>query len=400
MSAASSTYAQAFANLPAELRETRREAWQRFEQLGFPTRKQEDWKYTDLSALSAANYAIDAQASFDAVSPALSGWDALRFVNGRRETGHETGEAAAPRAKLVDDGVSALNAALVRDGLDLRIGRNQRRAPLLLTLANGGAGMSHLRHRLHLESGAEATVLLDLRSDGSEALSTSVFEIELEANARLRLLRIQDLGDKSTDLTRTEVHVQRDAHFDYVGLDLGGALVRHDLNVFLEGPGAATDVHGVFAPGGRSHFDTHTRIHHVSPHTTSRETFRGLVRDKANAVFNGKIVVHKDAQKTDSEQNVATLLLAPGAQINAKPELEIYADDVKCAHGATCGQLDEMAVYYLRSRGLDVETARNVLLYTFAHTVLSQVSDEQARLEMQRRLLTRLPGAQSLDDLA
>lgn len=395
MSAASSTYAQAFANLPAELRETRREAWRRFEQLGFPTRKQEDWKYTDLSALSAANYALDASA-FDAPSPALPGWDALRFINGRRENG----EAAVPNARLVDDGVSALNAALVRDGLDLCIGRNQQNKPLLLTLANGGAGMSHLRHRLHLESGAEATVLLDLRSDGSEALSTSVFEIELEANARLRLLRIQDLGDKSTDLTRTEVHVQRDAHFDYVGLDLGGALVRHDLNVFLDGPGAATNVHGVFAPGGRSHLDTHTRIHHVSPHTTSRETFRGLVRDKANAVFNGKIVVHKDAQKTDSEQHVATLLLAPGAQINAKPELEIYADDVKCAHGATCGQLDEMAVYYLRSRGLDVETARNVLLYTFAHTVLSQVGDEQARGEMQRRLLSRLPGAQSLDELA
>lgn len=396
MSAASSPYAQAFAKLPAELRDSRREAWQRFEQLGFPTRKQEDWKYTDLSALNSANYALEASASFAAASPALNGWDALRFINGHRESG----QASAPSATLVDDSVSALNAALVRDGLDLRIGRNQQNKPLLLTLANGGGGMSHLRHRLHLESGAEATVLLDLRSDGSDALSTSVFEIELEANARLRLLRIQDLGDKSTDLTRTEVHVQRDAHFDYVGLDLGGSLVRHDLNVFLDGPGAATDVHGVFAPGGRSRFDTHTRIHHVAPHTTSREIFRGLVRDKANAVFNGKIVVHKDAQKTDSEQNVATLLLAPGAQINAKPELEIYADDVKCAHGATCGQLDEMAVYYLRSRGLDMETARNVLLYTFAHSVLSHVGDEQARNEMQRRLLTRLPGAQSLDELA
>jgi len=398
VSAATITYAQAFERLPADLREARREAWQRFEQLGFPTRKQEDWKYTDLSALNAANYALEASTSFDAASPspALSGWDALRFINGRRENG----EAAPPSAKLIDDSVSALNAALVRDGLDLRIGRNQQSKPLLLTLASGSAGMSHLRHRLHLESGAEATVLLDLRSDGSESLSTSVFEIELEANSKLRLLRIQDLGDKNTDLTRTEVHVQRDAHFDYVGLDLGGALVRHDLNVFLDGPGAATNVHGVFAPGGRSHFDTHTRIHHVAPHTTSREIFRGLVRDKANAVFNGKIVVHKDAQKTDSEQNVATLLLAPGAQINAKPELEIYADDVKCAHGATCGQLDEMAVYYLRSRGLDVETARNVLLYTFAHTVLSQVSDEQARNEMQRRLLSRLPGARSLEDLA
>ncbi len=394
MSSAASTYAQAFERLPANLRSARHEAWQRFEHEGFPTRRQEDWKYTDLSALAAAHFALDGTA-FDAPSPVLPGWDALRFVNGLRDHG----DASAPAAQLVDDSVTALNAALVRDGLDLRITRNQQSKPLLLSLGSG-AGMSHLRHRLHLEPGAEATVLLDLRSEGGDALSTSVFEIQLEANSRLHLLRIQDLGTAATDLTRTEVHVQRDAHFDYVGLDLGGALVRHDLNVFLDAPGASTDVHGVFAPGGRSHFDTHTRIHHVTPHTTSRETFRGLIRDKAHAVFNGKIVVHKDAQKTDSEQNVASLLLSPGAQVNAKPELEIYADDVKCAHGATCGQLDDMAVYYLRSRGLDRETARNVLLYTFAHDVLAHVGNQDARREMQRRLLTRLPGAQSLEDLA
>jgi Fe-S cluster assembly protein SufD len=393
VSAVGTAYAQAFAALPPAQREQRHTAWQRFQAVGFPTTREEDWRYTDLASLNDANFS-DAVAQAKA-KPTLAGWQGLHFINGRRLHG----AAAAPQAEVVDNGVCALNAALVSDGLDLSFARNTRSDPMHVVIQTTGACMSHLRHRVRLEAGAEATLLIESASDGAAALSTGVFEIELQANSRLTLLRLQDLGSAATELFRTEVRVDRDAQFDYVGVDLGGALVRHDLNVFLNGAGAGTRLDGVFAPGERGHCDTHTRIHHVSPHTTSRETYRGLVRDKAHAVFNGKIVVEKGAQKTDSEQSVASLLLSPGAQINAKPELEIYADDVRCAHGATCGQLDDTAIYYLRSRGLDRQAARNLLLYTFVHPIFAAVSDTAARAHLQKSLLARLDGGEGLREL-
>lgn len=392
MSAAA--YLDAWKRLPEPLRAARAGAWERFATLGFPSKREEDWRYTDLSALNDARFADEIAATTEAAKT-LAGWQSLVFVNGVRQSGG----ARAPEAQLADDGITALNAALTRDGLDLHVARNQKAEPLhLLSLHSGGA-MSHLRHRIRLEAGSEATLLIDTRGDDSATLATGVLEIDIGANARLRLLRVQDGGSASTDLFRNQIRVARDAHLEYVGLDLGGALVRHDLNVQLAEPGAWAEVHGVFAPNGRTHVDTHTRILHQAPHTTSREVFRGLVADRAHAVFNGRIVVEKGAQKTDSDQNLASLLLSPGAEINAKPELEIYADDVKCAHGATCGQLDEMALYYLRSRGLDADTARNLLLFAFAHEVLARVGDDGARREMEGRLAARLPGSPAYEGL-
>ncbi|MDB5971825.1 MAG: Fe-S cluster assembly protein SufD [Hydrocarboniphaga sp.] len=391
MSAAS--YQKAWDQLPETLRVARAGAWKQFVAKGFPSKREEDWRYTDLSALNDARFAEATETSI--VATTLQNWQSLVFANGQRQNG----EVRAFETPLADDGITALNAALTRDGLDLRVARKQKAEPLHLLCLNSAAAMTHLRHRVVLEAGSEATLLIDTRGDDSATLATGVLEVEIGANARLRLLRIQDGGQASTDLFRSQIRVGRDARLEYVGLDLGGALVRHDLNVQLCEPGAYAEVHGVFAPGGSTHVDTHTRILHQAPHTTSREVFRGLVADRAHAVFNGRIVVEKAAQKTDSEQKLASLLLSPGAEINAKPELEIYADDVKCAHGATCGQLDEMALYYLRSRGLDSDTARNLLLFAFAHEVLAKVGAEDARREMERRLANRLPGSTAYEDL-
>lgn len=390
---AAAAYEKAWAQLPESLREARAGAWEQFSNKGFPSKREEDWRYTDLSALNDASFADAAPVPADGKT--LENWQRLVFVNGRRQTG----EARAFETQLSDDGITALNAALTRDGLDLHLARHQKSEPLHLLSLSGGGVMSHLRHRVVLEAGSDATLLIDTRGDDSATLATGVLEVEIGANARLRLLRIQDAGKSATDLFRSQIRVGRDAHLEYVGLDLGGSLVRHDLNVQLVAPGASAQVHGVFAPGGSTHVDTHTRILHQAPHTSSREVFRGLVADRAHAVFNGRIVVEKAAQKTDSEQSLASLLLSPGAEINAKPELEIYADDVKCAHGATCGQLDEMALYYLRSRGLDADTARNLLLFAFAHEVLARVAADDARREMERRLASRLPGSAQYEGL-
>ena len=386
-------YRAAFAALPAALRNARAATWQRFEQTGFPSRRIEDWHYTDLSALATRQFNTT-----DTAAPqldSLPGLNSQRFINGQRSDG----SAMEPATALADDGVTLLNAALVRDGLDWTVSGRTPQALHLIQWTGGGARMAHLRHRIRVARNAEATLLLDVRGDDADSLATTVTEIELEPNARLQLIRIQEAGTRATDLARTEVRVQRDAQLRSIGLDLGGAVARHDLNVLLAEPGASCEVHGVFAPSGSTHTDTHTRIVHAASHGTSREIYRGIVMDAAHAVFNGRIEVRPGAQKTDSEQNVASLLLSPRAQVNAKPELEIHADDVRCAHGATCGSLDETAIYYLRSRGLDREAARNLLLFTFAHEVMGQITDEALRRAVERRLLARLPGGLTLEEL-
>lgn len=240
-------------------------------------------------------------------------------------------------------------------------------------------GASLLTHRIALAANQEATLVLHEVGGDERSLAMHNLEIELAANAALTLYRIQQPGAGASLISRLDARVGRDARFTCVGLYAGGALTRNDLNISLDAPGAQAELHGVLAPAGGEHLDVHTRLDHRAPHGTSRETFRCLVPAKARAVFNGKVIVHANAQKTDSEQHVDSLLLAPGAEVNAKPELQIDADDVKCAHGATCGQLDEDALYYLRTRGLDLASARKLLLHTFAHGILQRIAFEPAR---------------------
>lgn len=392
------SYRRAFQALSPELQSQRAAAWAHFEATGLPSRKLEEWHYTDLSALNEAEFVPAAASASYSAPAAVPGADTVQFDNGRRVQ-------AAPAQSLprvFDDAVTALNAALATDGLDWTVAAGETAPPLHLLMSYTGgtaSGMSHLRHQIRIGRGAQASLLMQTLGDDAEALATVVTEIEVEAGGRLDIVRLQNAGGAATELARTDIRLARDASLHYVGLDVGGALTRHDLNVQLAEAGASVELHGVFAPGGGTHADTHTRIIHAAPHCTSREVFRGLVMDRARAVFNGKIVVKPGAQKTDSEQSIASLLLSEKAQVNAKPELEIFADDVKCAHGATCGRLDEMAVYYLRSRGLDLTTARNLLLFTFASEVLHRISWAAAREAAEALLRTRLPNAPELEAL-
>ena len=259
-------------------------------------------------------------------------------------------------------------------------------------------GARLLTHRIVLQPGQEATLVLHEVGGDAASLALHNLEVDLPAGARLRLYRIQQPGRASL-ISRLDASLARDAFFECTGLYAGGALVRNDINVALDAPGAHTELHGVLVPGAGEHLDVHTRIEHRAPHGRSREAFRCIVPAKARAIFNGKVLVRPGAVKTDSEQHVDSLLLAPGAEVNAKPELEIYADDVKCAHGATCGQLDEDAIYYLRTRGLELASARNVLLYTFAREILARIGLAPARQLAEQALLARLPGAASLGEL-
>lgn len=290
-----------------------------------PDTRHEDWRYTDLAPLKARAWT----------------------------------EAAPQAVAIAFDGEQPLTRVVPLGGRD------------------GVAAL--LTHRIALRRNQQATLVLHETGDGAAFLALHNLEIDLADNAALTLYRIQQPGAKTSLISRLDARLARDARFTCIGLYAGGALVRNDLNVSLDAPGARAELHGVLAPAAGEHLDVHTRLDHRAPHGTSRETFRCLVPAKARAIFNGKVLVHAGAQKTDSEQHVDSLLLAPGAEVNAKPELEIYADDVKCAHGATCGQLDENALYYLRTRGLDLATARGVLLRTFAQAVLQQIAHEPAR---------------------
>lgn len=358
-------FRSAFEALPEVARTpARRAALDAFLAQGLPSTTQEGWRYTDLTPLAAL-----------------------------------PSEALCPDAEAVQmdvdrfaDSLDALNRAFAAGGLDRVVAAGTRLQEPLRP-----EHRAHQRHRLRLERGSEATLILN--TSGDTPFQTVFADIDLKAGSRLHLIRVSDAGAEAHRLTRVKLRIARDATADVVCIDLGGKLSRHDLHVELAEAGAAVHLHGLFAPTGSGHVDNHTWIEHCAPHCLSRQSFRGIARDRARGVFNGMIRVHKDAQKTDSEQRVASLILSPGAEIDAKPELEIYADDVKCAHGATFGQLDEQALFYLRSRGVPQALARTLLIFTFAHEVLRHVRPDDVRARVTRRLLRQLPGGEQMEAL-
>jgi Fe-S cluster assembly protein SufD len=360
------TLAPVFEALPETLRHQRAPLWARAIAGGLPGPKEERWRYTSLAKrLDESLRPAASEAAAPAIKP-LDGARLLAFANGVADRIPER-FLGTGIAHVIHDGPDVLNAALASGGLNLDLPAGTRQAPIhLRTWAGGAPGTSvHLRHHIRLADNAHAAVFWDDQCDDACGLLTQTLEIELGRNARLTLVRLQRHGDGSTALTRTHARLQRDARFHYTGYEAGRGLQRHDLVTELLASGAEVHLRGAFAPYGQGHADSFTVVEHAAPHTRSRLDFRGLAMDRARGIFNGRVHVHKDAQKTDSEQHLGTLLLSSKAQINAKPELEIYADDVKCAHGATAGQIDEDALHYMRSRGIPLATARALLIGGF-----------------------------------
>ncbi|MGH8456381.1 MAG: Fe-S cluster assembly protein SufD [Stenotrophobium sp.] len=380
-------FAQFSADLPAAARKALEQNLQRFLAQGLPHRKMEDWRYTDLSALASRAFALPAPATPDLSAYALAKTELHSFING--------GNGAITAIPVDGSSVVSLNAAFGRTGLNLHLAANQKTAQPVHVLTHVDSAqpvMAHLRHRIRLDENAEATVILHHGGRG-EYLTTQVTEIELAAGARLTLYRVQDESAGSTHLAQTDVRMGRESRLKFVNVDLGSGLARQDFNVNLAEPGAEAGLYGLYAPSGKAHVDNHTRVHHQAPRCTSREFFRGVIGGSSRAVFNGKVVVHEGAIKTDSETRVANLLLSKTAEVYAKPDLEIYNDDVKCAHGATFGQLDEDALYYLRARGLDKNTASAMLTQAFAQEVLNHIRHDALHEYVTQRFLERLPSS-------
>ncbi|GAB3683517.1 Fe-S cluster assembly protein SufD [Salinisphaera aquimarina] len=404
-----------------------------FAEAGFPDTRIEDWKYTSLRALEKRRFEISDDAG-DLAAHALdeflpSGLDAYRIVivdghfNPRLSDLDElpegvTVQSFAAYLNADDDArvkaeeiteqpgsLSAMNAAFATDGAYVEIAANTVVAkPLhVITLASGGHEdrMAQVRHRFVMNQSSEATVIEHYVGLGDKPYFTNVVtEAVMRQNAQLTRCRVQQESTRGYHVASFFAHQTRDSRVINHGFDLGGRLARTDTNTRLIEENAEIHLYGVYAPTGRQHMDNHTRVDHDTQHSVSREIYKGVLADYGRGVFNGKIIIHKHAQKTDSEQSCDALLLSDKAEVDAKPELEIYADDVTAAHGSTVGQLDETAVFYLRSRGVNESGARAILTYSFANALVQKVGIEPVERFVEAALLAKLPGGENYADLA
>lgn len=380
----------------------RASAFAHFAGLGFPGERDEAWKYTSLRRLANRRFVVAAPGvghSSAVVAPSLADHRVL-MLNG--EVAPDESRTASPPAGLrvrtlaeaIGDGeaqgallrvaadggtgrFTALNSALCPDALVIDVEAGARATPALQVtlLASGAAGqMSHPRIRIRAAAGSEARIVLHHSGDDSTERFVNAFvDIEIEPDAVLHLYRLQSQGAKAFQIERIDATVGQRGLLVVHDAQLGGSLARLDLHARLAAPGAAAELTGLFLADGSRHLDTHVRVDHLAPGTRSLQDYRGIAAGRGRAVFNGKAVVHAGAQKSNARQSSRNLLLTPGAEIDTKPELEIYADDVQCSHGATTGQLDPAAVFYLRSRGLSADEARSTLTRAFVASVLSRI---------------------------
>jgi Fe-S cluster assembly protein SufD len=398
-----------------------------FNATGFPTRRLEAWKYTDLKPLADADFQLlpaepgnaareALRARIDAATASLGG-SRLVFVDGHYDSAlsRQPRDAAAKPAIVVSDLASAwprfeqrrtqrqpsaghplalLNTAFAREGAWIEIPAGVRAdEPVQLVLAASGTPGLAPQPRIVIElgEGAAANVVLQfLDANDAAGWINVVTEISLARGAQLGLQRLQEHGREQFHTSLTTATLAADSELRLATVDLGARLVRHDIEVSLAEPGAAAELLGFFLATDAQHVDNQVRIDHVAPATRSDETFRGIAGSRSRGVFNGKVVVHAGAAKIDARQRSDNLLLSDDAEIDTKPELEIYADDVRCSHGATIGELDEQQLWYLRSRGIGAAQARQMLTFAFANVVLERVPFAALREQMASRVAERL----------
>ncbi len=381
--------------LPDALAAFRRDAVLSLEATGLPTTRHEDWKYTDLASVAALSDAWLAEP--DESSPSSAADEFIRTLvqdtditwlvvrNGDIAGALSTENDDAIRIRRLSDEVpahefktplSALNVALLKDGLVIDVDRTPERTIGLLFVddAETSGGIAQARADIRVAANATVELIEYHASFGShEHYANVLLTLDVADGGEARHVRIQNRGVEHSMTQNLEVELGRDARFKSAAFDFGGRLTRNDLLVNLPQKGAEASFNGLYLAGDGQHVDNHTRVDHRVGPAASRQQYRGILFGRSRAVWNGKALVYKGADGTDAEQSNHNLLLSENAEIDTKPELEIYAEDVRCSHGTTVGQLDERALFYLRSRGLDAETARRLLVRAFAAETLSSV---------------------------
>jgi Fe-S cluster assembly protein SufD len=411
------------AELPgsAELASLREQAFERFARTGFPDRRQEDWRYTDLKPLAQTEFDLDTRErtappdleSFLASAGLAGAGSTLVFVDGVYKPGLSTldGHGRATVASLAErwptldskyarlmletpHPLANLNTALSRDGALIVVPDGvEVERPLHLVFV-GTAGRVAPQPRVIVDLGVNAELTLVEHFIDTHIVDTwlnVVTQVEQAAGSRLKLYRLQQHATGTFHTALLRARLGRDAHLEAGYVEFGGRLVRNDLDVTLAEPGAEVDLFGLVVAGGKQHVDNHLRVDHAAANTRSNEEFRAIVGDRAHGVFNGKVIVRPDSQRIDARQSSDNLLLSDTAEIDTKPELEIYADDVKCSHGATIGELDPQQIFYLRARGIDERTARGLLTLAFANRILERISLAPVRESAMASVAGQLP---------
>jgi Fe-S cluster assembly protein SufD len=434
-------YAEQFAHLErrgadAWVHPLRKAALARFRELGFPTTRDEDWRFTNLAPLAQTAFRLPEAGgplpAREALEPFLvPGLDGARlvFVDGRfapslSAVGGLPGgvvagslaEALKSQRALVEphlaryadftqEAFTALNTAFMEDGAFVWIPRGTiLEQPIhLLHVATGSAFpvFTNQRHLIVIQEDSQAAVIEDYVSLGTGvALSNAVTEAAVGQNGVLEHYLVERESGETFNVSTLRIEQGRSSNVTSHSVLLGGALVRNNVHPVMAGEGGECLINGLFLAADRQHMDNFMRVEHASPHCGSRQFYNGVLDGHAHGVFHGRIVVHKDAQKTDAKQTNRNLLLSENAQIDTKPQLEIYADDVKCTHGATIGQINEDAVFYLRARGIPREAARALLLFAFAGECLQRMRVEPVRRYLEGLVGRWIPRADLLEGLS
>jgi Fe-S cluster assembly protein SufD len=411
---------------PAWLAKLRRSAIEKFDELGFPTTRQEEWKYTNIEPIAALEFQEARQ--YD-MTISTRGLLSLSFADGARNRlvfvdGSYCAEYSATAnlpagvrmqslaealtredvtvepwlnryARFDDNPFVALNTAFMEDGAAIFLPKNCRlEEPIYaIFVSSGGADpiVSHPRNLFVCGEGSRVKIVESYLGLGKGGyFANPVTEIAAAPDSLIDHYRLQSEGEGALHVGALYARLEHNANLTSHNVTLGGALVRNDVNVVLDGEGAECMLNGLYLTAARQHVDNHTEIEHTQPRAVSRELYKGILSGQAHVVFNGKILVHQAAQKSDARQTNKNLLLSKDAVVNSKPQLEIYADDVKCSHGSTIGQLDRDALFYLRSRGISADDARSLLSYAFAAEILNKVKIAPLRARLDEFLLDKL----------
>ena len=407
---------------PTLLPNWRQAAMDRFESLGFPTKKDEDWRFTNVGPVARSEYQL-------AVTPGTVRMEDLAlwiypemaravFVDGQfveelsdlagLPEGVQVGSLA--RALEAGDVVAhehlgqyasfekqpfvALNTALFFDGALISVPRGvvvERPIQLVFVTGPDASRMNYPRNLIVAGEASQVTFVETYAGLGEHSLTCPVTELVAAAGAVVDHYRLQQERSDATHIALQQYYCSRDANVSTHSLSFGGALVRNDVRAVLDGEGIECTLNGLYLTRGKQHVDNHMWVEHAKPHCNSYELYKGILEESSRAVFNGLIHVHPGAQKTDAKQTNRNLLLSADALVHTNPQLVIHADDVKCTHGSTVGQLDADAIFYLRSRGIGEEAAKSLLIYAFARDIVDRVKLESVRTDLEEFLFSRLP---------
>ena len=420
---------------PAWLRILRKTAIGSFQKSGFPTLKDEDWKHTNVAPVVRTPFRFDPQAEaqripgdlIEAYTFGLLKCSQLVFVNGRfapklsylrwlpegvrvrslQEILHfdpKALEQELGRVASVDrQPFAALNTAFLQDGAFVHVPKGRVvEEPihlLYVSTSQDPPAVSYPRNLILLDDASQATVIESyVGLDKGSYFTNAVTEFRVGNGANLDHYKMQRESEAAFHFSNTALIQGRSSTVASTSIDLGGGLVRNDVNTLFTDEGGSLALNGLYVLRDAQHCDNHTFIDHAKPNCTSTELFKGILDARSRGIFYGKILVRKDAQKTNARQTNKNLLLSQEAFADSTPGLEILADDVKCAHGSTVGQHDENAIFYLRSRGIDEDAARTLLTYAFAAELINQVKVASMRIKLDQLILSRLPGSDVIQE--